>query len=246
MSFISQLECVGGLSRWAVYAALHIPDAEQRCKVGRLAGPMRRGEHRVVCAKKAHSQVPLAYKLRSPWRAPTVISPPPCPPRQVVRELLAAHVDEWSEDEEAEEFLRQRLRLPGAWLAEAQALWARYCQDDAGEGPSGCPPLPGRNVVAARPGLAADPGIVIAHSRRKQRHVSERQRSGFALAAAWGAAALSAPCRPDGCAAPRRPASRAPTGCRWQCVSGPAFGLHPCACRNRCHRASLQAGWTSC
>ncbi|KAL4425557.1 hypothetical protein ABPG75_009573 [Micractinium tetrahymenae] len=82
MSFISQLECVGGLSRWAVYAALHIPDAEERSKV--------------------------------------------------VRELLMAHVDEWCEDDEAEEFLRQRLRLPGAWLAEAQALWARYCQDDAG------------------------------------------------------------------------------------------------------------------
>lgn len=34
MSFVSQLECVGGLARWAVYAALHIPDAEERCKVG--------------------------------------------------------------------------------------------------------------------------------------------------------------------------------------------------------------------
>ena len=33
MSFISQLECVGGLWHWAVYAALHIPDATERCKV---------------------------------------------------------------------------------------------------------------------------------------------------------------------------------------------------------------------
>ncbi|KAL4426686.1 hypothetical protein ABPG77_004742 [Micractinium sp. CCAP 211/92] len=82
MSFVSQLECVGGLARWAVYAALHIPDAEERCKV--------------------------------------------------VRELLMAHVDEWCDEEEEEQFFRQRLRLPGAWLAEAQALWARYCQDDAG------------------------------------------------------------------------------------------------------------------
>lgn len=38
MSFVSQLECVGGLSRWAVYAALHIPDAEERRKVGAGGG----------------------------------------------------------------------------------------------------------------------------------------------------------------------------------------------------------------
>lgn len=63
-----------------------------------------------------------------------------------------AHVDEWCGDEEAEEFLRQRLRLPGSWLAEAQALWARYCQDDAGERLACLPAAPpgGWCGVAAR------------------------------------------------------------------------------------------------
>lgn len=36
MSFVAQLEAVGGLAHWAVYAALHIPDAAERCKVGTL------------------------------------------------------------------------------------------------------------------------------------------------------------------------------------------------------------------
>lgn len=83
MSFIAQLEAVGGLSHWAVYAALHIPDAAERSRV--------------------------------------------------VRELLMAHADEWAEDEEVHAFFANRLALPPAWLAEAQALWAHYCADDAGE-----------------------------------------------------------------------------------------------------------------
>lgn len=33
MSFIAQLEAVGGLAHWAVYAALHIPDARERARV---------------------------------------------------------------------------------------------------------------------------------------------------------------------------------------------------------------------
>lgn len=33
MSFIAQLEAVGGLAHWAVYAALHIPDAAERARV---------------------------------------------------------------------------------------------------------------------------------------------------------------------------------------------------------------------
>lgn len=33
MSFIAQLEVVGGLSHWAVYAALHIPEALERARV---------------------------------------------------------------------------------------------------------------------------------------------------------------------------------------------------------------------
>ena len=61
---------------------------------------------------------------------------PPNPPNnlhplQVVRELLCAHADEWSDDAEVEQFLRDTLRLPPAWLAEAAALWARYCGDDS-------------------------------------------------------------------------------------------------------------------
>ncbi|KAI3438757.1 hypothetical protein D9Q98_001175 [Chlorella vulgaris] len=82
MSFISQLEASGQLSHWAVYAALHLPDAAERGRV--------------------------------------------------VRELLAAHADEWCDDEEVQAFFRQRLGLPAAWLAQAQALWAQYCEDDAG------------------------------------------------------------------------------------------------------------------
>lgn len=35
MSFIAQLEAVGGLAHWAVYAALHIPDAAERARVSR-------------------------------------------------------------------------------------------------------------------------------------------------------------------------------------------------------------------
>ncbi|PSC76893.1 nuclear pore complex NUP98A isoform B [Micractinium conductrix] len=82
MSFIAQLETGGGLAHWAVYAALHIPGADERDRV--------------------------------------------------VRELLLAHADEWADDDEVQAFLRDVLRLPPAWLAEAAALWARYCQDDAG------------------------------------------------------------------------------------------------------------------
>lgn len=35
MSFIAQLEAVGGLAHWAVYAALHIPDAAERARASR-------------------------------------------------------------------------------------------------------------------------------------------------------------------------------------------------------------------
>ncbi|PRW58789.1 nuclear pore complex NUP98A isoform X1 isoform B [Chlorella sorokiniana] len=82
MSFIAQLEAVGGLAHWAVYAALHIPDAAERARV--------------------------------------------------VRELLQTHADEWANQPEVWAFLRDRLALPAAWLAEAQALRAHYCADDAG------------------------------------------------------------------------------------------------------------------
>jgi hypothetical protein len=35
MSFIAQLEAVGGCAHWAVYAALHIPEAQERARVSR-------------------------------------------------------------------------------------------------------------------------------------------------------------------------------------------------------------------
>jgi nuclear pore complex protein Nup98-Nup96 len=51
----------------------------------------------------------------------------------VVRELLMAHVDDWGVDEEVVAFFTEQLRLPAAWLAEAQALWAQYSADEAGQ-----------------------------------------------------------------------------------------------------------------
>ena len=44
-----------------------------------------------------------------------------------------AHVDEWGEDEEVAAFFTEQLCLPAAWLAEAQALWAQYSADEAGQ-----------------------------------------------------------------------------------------------------------------
>jgi hypothetical protein len=44
-----------------------------------------------------------------------------------------AHVDEWGEDEDVIAFFTEQLRLPAAWLAEAQALWAQYSADEAGQ-----------------------------------------------------------------------------------------------------------------
>jgi hypothetical protein len=69
----------------------------------------------------------------------------------VVRRLLQDHADEWCEDEEVAAFLRNTLRLPHAWLAQAQALWRRYCQDDAG----GAAPRLGGGVKATRTDVAS-------------------------------------------------------------------------------------------
>ena len=44
-----------------------------------------------------------------------------------------AHVDDWGVDEEVVAFFTEQLRLPAAWLAEAQALWAQYSADEAGQ-----------------------------------------------------------------------------------------------------------------
>ena len=43
MSFICQLECAGGLWHWAVYAALHIPNATERSKVCACRAATRKG-----------------------------------------------------------------------------------------------------------------------------------------------------------------------------------------------------------
>ena len=44
-----------------------------------------------------------------------------------------AHVDDWGVDEEVVAFFTEQLRLPAAWLAEAQALWAQYSAVEAGQ-----------------------------------------------------------------------------------------------------------------
>lgn len=178
MSFIAQLEAVGGLAHWAVYAALHIPDAGERERVRRRW--CRPGRGGWGCAGQLQKGAAVAS-----WPHPRLALPSAIPPThlplskqaQVVRELLRAHADEWADDDEAAAFLRDQLRLPEvgawaaaldlvlcriagkerrvareparaglssppprparppapqAWLAEAQALWAHYCADDAG------------------------------------------------------------------------------------------------------------------
>lgn len=133
-----------------------------------------------------------------------------------------AHVDEWCDDEEEEQFFRQRLRLPGAWLAEAQALWARYCRDDAGEGPRRRHPCCCWALVGRQPEGQGQATLQRFH------HPAFRGRArpvlhfmGDPAEPTGGGPAASGACRP---------------------VCTPC-NLHSCCCNGH---PGLQAGWTNC
>jgi hypothetical protein len=79
--FAEQLAAAGGLAHWAVFAALHVPDAARR--------------------------------------------------EAAARRVLAAHAPEWAGDAAVEGFLKEALRVPEAWLADARASWAAARGDDA-------------------------------------------------------------------------------------------------------------------
>jgi hypothetical protein len=95
MSFIAQLETVGGLAHWAVYVALHLPDTPP-----------------ATAARVGHS----GHSMRS----------------AVVKSLLAAHAREWERETSVLSFLTEQLKVPGEWVAEARALWAKRSRHDEG------------------------------------------------------------------------------------------------------------------
>ena len=59
--------------------------------------------------------------------------PDPMAREKTVKELLARHCPDWTDNEEINQFLTESLNIPTAWLAEANALWSQYKSDDITE-----------------------------------------------------------------------------------------------------------------
>lgn len=116
MGFIAQLEAVGGLAHWAVYAALHLPD-DNYGDGGDSGDGAAAPEGGAIAGGRGATR------------------------EAVVRRLLAVHTPEWAGNAEVQAFLSSSLRLPEAWLAEARAQWAEYQLDDAGGGGEAMGPL---------------------------------------------------------------------------------------------------------
>ena len=110
-SFSAQLQAAG-LPHWAVYLA--------------------------VCSSSQFSQaqqppdLPASDPPAQPATDPQVDSAQQHTDSQV-QELLKASAPSWAADKAVQDFLRQRLHTPAAWLAAALALWALRSLDALGE-----------------------------------------------------------------------------------------------------------------